>query len=133
MFPLHPLTVNQPVFIIYTIINVMKDFRDSTYQPQFERFFYTIKFDSTHWSITSSKSGTVDVPHIAQNVRFKITGSPKTAGYLAPPTCSLVLQRYVRSDGEHSESMHQKVLLTDAQCYNVNQHQPVQILPASTT
>ena len=131
LFSLQPLvTQGQPVFIIYTISNKTKDFRDSTQQYP-DKLHYTLHPDSTHWSVTSSKKGVIDAPLIAESVSFKVTATPKQVGSLLPPSCSLALERFSRVEGTDEvdnvkESEWMK--LTGAQCYDDTQRYYVNVI-----
>ena len=123
LFPLQPVTQGQPVFIIYTISNKTKDFRDSNQQCP-DKLHYTLHPDSTHWSVTSSKKGVINAPLIAESVSFKVAATPKQVGSLLPPSCSLALERFSRVEGTDEvdnvkESEWMK--LTGAQCYDDTQ------------
>jgi hypothetical protein len=132
LFPSYPLTVNHPVFIIYTVTNVTKGFRSSTSsQYPSDKLHYHIQPDPTYWSITSLYNGILEAPGIAQSVTFKITATPKKLGPTPPPRCILKLERGVGFPAGTGIEEEQMVTLTDAQCYNASHQMYHEILSSA--
>ena len=127
VLPLHPLSLNQHVFIIYTISNITRGFRDSSHQPHPPLLHYTIQADSTQWVINNPKKGVVSAPGIANSSSFKIMAMPVEEGFLNIPTCMLGLEKVEGGEGEGVKGDLGKISLTNAQYYDTTLHQYVKV------
>ena len=114
------MVANQPVIITYTVTNTTRGFRDASLKP--DRLHWTIMPDPAKWSLTCGNKGVLEAPSIAKSVSFKVTAQPLQGGYCYPPCCVVDLEK-VGVGGESVEHVRkvEKVRLTEAQCYCVNQ------------
>ena len=124
VLPLHPISLNQYVYIIYTISNITRGFRDSTHQPRPLQIHYTLQPDPTQWLIKMPKKGVVPAPGIANSSSFKVMAMPLEEGYLTIPTCSLMLERV---DGGGSDGEGGKKSLTSSQYYDTTLPQYIKV------
>uniref|UniRef100_A0A1X7UXK6 TRAPPC10/Trs130 C-terminal domain-containing protein n=1 Tax=Amphimedon queenslandica TaxID=400682 RepID=A0A1X7UXK6_AMPQE len=125
VLPLQPISLNQHVYIIYTISNITRGFRDSTHQPHSLQIHYAIQPDSTQWLIKMPKKGVVSAPGIANSSSFKVMAMPLEEGYLTIPTCSLMIERVDGGGGEGEGGG--KRSLTSSQCYDTTLHQYIKV------